>query len=123
MKTKSPAKKKTSASRTAKAVGSGRLVRPLSEDQILKLSNDLSENIASGDVKDWRSVALYFRNAADASFRDMETIRTSVAALTIGQQMTKLALPEIQAWLDRRCAQPNDQDQTAAESGSQKDKK
>lgn len=29
MKTKSPAKKKTTASRTAKAVGSGRLVRPI----------------------------------------------------------------------------------------------
>lgn len=41
-------------------------VAKMSEARILQLSNDLSEDIESGTVEEWRAVALYFRKQVDA---------------------------------------------------------
>lgn len=71
------------------------LVAKCSEERILKLSNDVSENMASGTVGEWRAVALYFRNELDKLYR----VRMSLAALNIAEDMRACALREVAAWL------------------------
>ena len=46
-----------------------RLVRILSEDRCLQLSNDLSEDIASGTLREWRGVASFWRDRFDEASR------------------------------------------------------
>ena len=97
MKTKRPKRK-------LKAQPGGsleRLVRQCSEERILQLSNDVSEGIASGDVKDWRAVALYFRQQLDLAERRMVETQPSISALCTGAKLMGAGIAELQAWLDR----------------------
>jgi len=84
-----------------------RLVRRISEERILQLANDLAENIASGDVKEWRSVAQYFQNALMKSEQKMAEIQPSLAALHCGRSLFRHALDEIGRWMDNHYP-PND---------------
>lgn len=95
--------KNTKTKRTDKARSGSlqRLVSCLSEEQILQLSNDMSEGIASGTVKDWRAVAKYFRDQLDRAHNDINSIRPSVAAMVMGQNCVTYAHAEMDAWLKR----------------------
>ena len=77
------------------------LMAALSEERILQLSNDLSEGINSGTVKDWRAVAKYFRDQLDRAHNDINAIRPSVAAMVMGQNCVRFAHAEMDAWLKR----------------------
>lgn len=77
------------------------LTASISEERILQLSNDLSENIASGSLKEWRSVALYFRKELDRSYNDLNSMRPSIAAMTYGLDMVHFARQEMAQWLKR----------------------
>lgn len=75
------------------------LVANCSEERILQLSNDLSEDMASGTIKEWRAVALYFRKCFDDQFQRTASLRNSLAAFHISEQMRASAKTEIFAWL------------------------
>lgn len=85
-----------------KATTSEKLISPLKEEQILKLSNDLSECIASGTIKDWRAVALYFRNEFDRATAELSQVQGSVAALVLGRNCVEHSCNELSRWLERR---------------------
>jgi hypothetical protein len=104
---KKQAEKPLPKNRPMKRVGTGRLVQPISEARILQLSNDLSENIASGTVKEWRSVAYYFRQKLDTAEQDLSAIQTSIVAATTAEGMRNFALVEMSQWVKRRCAKLN----------------
>jgi hypothetical protein len=78
-----------------------RLVRRCSEERILQLANDVSEGIASGDVKEWRAVALYFRQQLDLAERRIREFQPSISALCTGTKLMGAGIAELQAWLDR----------------------
>lgn len=78
-----------------------KLTTSISEKRILQLSNDLSENIPSGTVQEWRSVAKYFRDKLDKAHNDLNSVRPSVAALVFGNKAAHFALSEMDAWLKR----------------------
>lgn len=78
----------------------GKLCSQIDEARILQLSNDLSENMASGTLKDWRKVAWYWRNQFDRVSRSHDDIRQSVAALCIGSKMIIEGRREMDKWLD-----------------------
>jgi hypothetical protein len=92
-------KKKASNVKRTPAVAVKRIVSCLSEERILQLDNDLSEDIASGTVKDWRAVARYWRNQNDHLLNNLNAIRPSLAALTIGWDCVSNARKEIAIWL------------------------
>ena len=77
-----------------------RLVSRCSEERILQLSNDVSEDIESGTVQEWRAVALYFRNLFDKERQSVGALRMSLSALNIAEEMRGHALREIAKWLD-----------------------
>lgn len=77
------------------------LIAPIREERILKLSNDLSEGINSGTIKEWRAVAYYFRNRMDAAHNDINDIRPTVAAYVAGRNILSHAGPEMEQWLKR----------------------
>lgn len=78
-----------------------KLISDLTEERILQLSNDMSEDIRSGSVNDWRAVAKYFRNQLDRAHNDINSIRPSVAAMVMGQSCVNYAHSEMDAWLKR----------------------
>ena len=92
--TKIKQKHKRTASSTA-------LMASIDEERILQLSNDLSEAIKSGTVKEWRAVAYYFRRKMDKAYNDINSIRPSVAAMVAGQNCVRFAHEEMDAWLKR----------------------
>ena len=92
-KSKKPVRKKGAAVRVQ------RMVSRCSEERILQLSNDVSEGIASGNVREWRAVALYFRNLFDKQHQSIGALRMSLAALTISEEMRTHAVREIAAWV------------------------
>ena len=73
----------------------------ISEERILQLFNDFSEGEATGTVKDWRAVALYWRNALNRAINDINAIRPSVAAMYLGQECIKRAHSDMAEWLKR----------------------
>ena len=75
------------------------LVAHCPEERILQLSNDVSEGIASGSVREWRAVALYFRNLFDKERKSVASLCMSLAALNISEEMRGHAMREITAWL------------------------
>ncbi len=77
------------------------LTASISEERILQLSNDLSEDIASGSTAEWRSVALYFRKELDRAYNDLNAIRPTVAAMTAGLNMIAFAKAEMNQWINR----------------------
>ncbi len=77
------------------------LIAPISEDRILGLSNDLSENIKSGSVSEWRAVAYYFRQKLDAAINDINAIQPTIAAYVIAISIIGQTTPEMDAWLKR----------------------
>lgn len=81
------------------SVRKGTVVADLSEERILDLSNDLSENVNSGTVREWRAVACYFRSELDRKSQDVAGLRISLTALAIGEEMKAQAMREIRAWL------------------------
>lgn len=66
------------------------IIKQLTEERILQLSNDLSEDIRSGDVREWRNNQL------------ME-VRMHVAGFTIAYQMLGVAAADLGKWNDARC--------------------
>ena len=86
--------------RTGSNLGKHRLRSGIDESRILALSNDLSENIASGTIRDWRAVAWYWRDKFDRISRSHDDIRQSVAALSIGSKMIIESRREMDKWLD-----------------------
>lgn len=89
-------KKKTKATSRGKS-----LTAAISEERVLQLSNDLSEGIASGSVREWRAVAKYFRDALDQAHNDLNAIRPTVSAMVLGQRCVQHALTEMDGWLKR----------------------
>jgi hypothetical protein len=57
----------------------------ITEKRILQLSNDLSENIATGTTQEWRAVAKYFRDQFDDLHIKFMTARD---AITLWAQFT-----------------------------------
>lgn len=90
-------KPKNKATHTTRA----RLLATISEERILQLSNDLSEDLASGSVREWRTVAKYFRDQVDKAHNDINSIRPSVAAMVMGTNCVTHARQEMDAWLKR----------------------
>lgn len=72
-----------------------KLLADIKEERILQLSNDLSEGIKSGTVKEWRTVAMYYRKVLDHAY----TIRPSVSALLLGTDLITTARTELREWL------------------------
>lgn len=101
-KSKKPVRKKGAAARAQ------RMVSRCSEERILQLSNDVSEGIASGNVREWRAVALYFRNLFDKQHQSIGALRMSLAALTISEEMRTHAVREIAAWVKAANAESSD---------------
>lgn len=75
------------------------IVAPISEKRILQLSNDVSEDMASGTVREWRAVAVYFRNLFDQHNQKLVSLRSSVSSMMIGDELKKTAESEIKEWL------------------------
>ena len=99
-KKKATTKRKTGEqSRTAGSLA--RCVSCITEERILQLSNDLSEGIATGTVRDWRAVARYWRDKLDKAHNDINSIRPSVAAMVMGQNCVRFAHREMEEWLKR----------------------
>lgn len=96
--------RKTTKQSEARASSLKRVVSRCSEERILQLSNDMSEGIESGTVKEWRAVALYFRNLFDKERQSVASLRMSLAALNISEEMRGHALREIAAWLNAQAA-------------------
>lgn len=71
----------------------------ISEEQILQLSNDMSEGISSGTTKEWRAVAYYFRFKMDELHNRTASLHSTLAALNLSEQMRTMALQEVAAWL------------------------
>ncbi len=59
------------------------LVAKISEDRILQLSNDMSEDMASGTTAEWRAVALYFRNEVDDQQNRINAMRGEVITFSL----------------------------------------
>ena len=97
-------KSKSKRNRTALSRSVQRLVSRCSEERILQLSNDGSEDIESGTVQEWRAVALYFRNLFDKERQSVGALRMSLAALNIAEGMRGHALREIAKWLKGEAA-------------------
>lgn len=57
------------------------LVADCTLDRIMQLSNDLSENIASGSVQEWRAVAKYYIDCLNKQYEDMNSVRLELIAL------------------------------------------
>ena len=77
------------------------LVAAISEERILQLSNDLSEGIASGTVREWRAVAKWMHDQADKAQNDINSIRPTVAAMVTGSKCVQYAHAEMDEWLKR----------------------
>lgn len=77
------------------------LVKAISEERILQLSNDLSEDIRSGTVEEWRAVALYFRKELDASVNRLNQVRPSIAALVSAHKLNQYAMTELSTWTEK----------------------
>lgn len=86
---------------TPKTVRSGELWAAISEERILQLSNDLSEGIKSGTVREWRTAAKYFRDQLDRAHNDINSIRPSVAAMVTGMNIVNFSRQEMDEWLKR----------------------
>lgn len=76
----------------------------ISEDRILQLDNDLAENIKSGTVEEWRTVARYFHDENERLCNKLSAIRPSIAALITGSELLRLGQTELAAWLDKQTA-------------------
>lgn len=93
--------KRQSKTKSAAAVRSSDLLAAVNEERILQLSNDLSEGIKSGTVKEWRAVAYYFRHKLDTAHNDINAIRPSVAAMVLGTNCIRHAHAEMDVWLEK----------------------
>lgn len=79
--------------------------KSISEERILKLSNDLSEGIKSGTVEEWRTVARYWRNCHDMTLNKINSVRPSIAALVMGRDMFVMGTAELKTWLAQQCSE------------------
>lgn len=71
----------------------------ISESRIIQLSNDMSEGISSGTTKEWRAVAYYFRFKMDELHNRTTSLHSTLAALTLSEEMRGCAMREISDWL------------------------
>lgn len=76
--------------------------KPVTEERILQLSNDQSENINSGTLREWKAVAVYFSREHDRLWNDVGALRCSIAALTAAWKMHAYAFEEMAKWLDKQ---------------------
>ena len=81
------------------------LIANISEERILQLSNDISEDIKSGTLSEWRAVAVYFRSLFDKERRDIYRIRCSIAAYVCGQKIIHHSTQELDGWLTEKTTQ------------------
>lgn len=70
------------------------LLATISQARIDQLSNDLSEGIRSGTVEEMRVVALHFRYAYDRLNQQAQSIRSTLAALVLAEEMRSHAIAE-----------------------------
>jgi hypothetical protein len=75
------------------------LLSVIDQARILQLSNDLSEGIASGTVREWRTVAEFFRQEHDTLYSRLQSMHSTLAALELGERMRNTALEEVSEWL------------------------
>ena len=73
--------------------------KPVTEERILQLSNDISEGIKSGNLREWIEVAKYFRREHDRLWNDLGRLRCEVAVLVTSQEMHRLASQGLSTWL------------------------
>ena len=78
-----------------------KLLAKISEQRILGLSNDLSEDIVSGTVEEWRSVALYFIDKYYDEFYKVVTARDVLVLLNLSDVAKKHALKDAVKWLKK----------------------
>ena len=79
-----------------------RNLKPVTEARILQLSNDISEDITSGSLREWKAVALYFRREHDRVWNELGTVRCSIAATVGGRDIYSLGMKELTTWLNRQ---------------------
>ncbi len=75
------------------------LVARITEERVKGLILDVSEGIESGDVAEWRAVAIKESMRADAQALNVMRLRDSLAALSLSEDMRALSIREIKAWL------------------------
>lgn len=75
------------------------LVRFISEERILQLSNDLAEGIVTGTVAEWRAVARYWQNSTESERRNMMKIKVALKWGEWSKSAKAIAEKEITEWL------------------------
>ncbi len=75
------------------------LVARITEERVNCLINDVHEGFDTGDVAEWRAVAIKESMRADAQALNVMRLRDSLAALSISEDMRALSISEIKAWL------------------------
>ena len=76
-----------------------RILKPITEERILQLSNDHSEGIKSGTLREWKAVAQYHQNEHTRMWNELGTMRCHIAALVASWDIHNAAAPEIRKWL------------------------
>ncbi len=76
--------------------------KPITTERILQLSNDLSEGIPNGSLRELRTVAAYWMTEHEKLNNEIMSIQTGVAGVCIGQEMMKVGTAELQAWLNKK---------------------
>jgi hypothetical protein len=75
------------------------LVARITEERVNWLINDVHEGLDTGDVSEWRAVAIKESMRADAQALNVMRLRDSLAALSLSEDMRALSIREIKAWL------------------------
>lgn len=78
------------------------LVACISEERILQLSNDMSEDIRSGTVEEWRAVAKHFRTNHDRLWNELGVLRCEIVSAIHGDEIYQLGIKGLKTWLGRQ---------------------
>lgn len=76
------------------------LVAKISEERILQLSNDLSENLESGTVNEWRAVAQYFSGKLNNARYELAIAKLNIAMLKYGKGIVDRAIQALTKFSD-----------------------
>jgi len=93
------AKRQREARAAAKKPKRTPLVARITEERVNHLINDVHEGFDTGDVAEWRAVAIKESMRADAQALNVIRLRDSLAALFLSEDMRALSIREIKAWL------------------------
>ncbi len=75
------------------------LVARITEERVNHLINDVHEGFDTGDVAEWRAVAIKESMRADAQALNIMRLRESLAALSMAEDLRAMSVREIKAWL------------------------